>query len=172
MLTTRTVPQVTGCLAHPESLNCAAAMDSIAAKKSKEAFNALCKKLLDVLTEEKQQLSLSQKVRILYIFTRHTTRARAAHRACAYAHTQRTHTQRVHTHIHIHAANCSLPQPPTLTAATITALLQQFGSETLLTAKHRGILQIAYGVAESLRLAKEGLWEKLLSIEKVCTLTP
>lgn len=136
-------------------------MDSIAAKKSKEAFNALCKKLLDVLTEEKQQLSLSQKVRVLY-----TTRARAAHHMRI-----RTHTQRVHTHIHIHAANRSLPQPPTMTAATITALLQQFGSETLLTAKHRGILQIASGVAESLRLAKEGPWEKLLSIEKVCTRT-
>ena len=37
-------------------------MDSIAGKKSKEAFNALCKKLIDILTEEKLQLNLSQKV--------------------------------------------------------------------------------------------------------------
>jgi hypothetical protein len=56
-----------------------------------------------------------------------------------------------------------------LTAATVNALLQQFGAESLATAKHRGVLQIASGVAESLRLSKEGLWEKLLSIEKVRT---
>ena len=42
----------------------------------------------------------------------------------------------------------------------------QFGSESLVTARHRGVLQIASGVAEALRLGKEGLWERLLGMEK------
>jgi hypothetical protein len=48
-------------LAHPESANCSVLLDGFGGKKCKEAFNVLCKKLLDLLTEEKLQLNLNQK---------------------------------------------------------------------------------------------------------------
>lgn len=57
---------VRGCLAHPESLNCQAMVECLMGRRSKEAFNLLTKKLIDVITEEKLQLNLSQKVSRFY----------------------------------------------------------------------------------------------------------